>query len=460
MNTWKKMLVLFLALAMMVVAAACSRGNSATKETPGGAGGDAAVSDTVKVWTYPVHQAYEDELKQLIPEFMKQHPNIKVEFEVLSWAEGPKKFDVALNAGNPPDIYYGGLSGAYVNTGMVVPLDGYLTQEIKDDYEPGILEFGQIQGKQYMLPLTSGQWEWGGNKRILEEAGIDWKSIQQNGWSWTEFTELAKKMTKKLPDNSMQYGVVTDGTSLDFSQLITKNAGLVDLVDESGKFIWNDDRILDSLNFVDSLMKDGIMPKETGALTPQQRTQMFYDGKAAIISKAIPYYDTMIANRNKDIDAGKANGEKIEFILLPVPHHDKHPAKTYTTSEGYMMFQQKNGKDEQHLKNVFLVLDFLTGAQGGNSSNELCLPFTRKSQAKAFEDKGKATQHNWDAAVNFSQNPAPSVENKVGLDVSSKMKQFREQVQKPAFQALFAGEKTPQQIAEEFKAKGEQMFGG
>ena len=62
----------------------------------------------------------------------------------------------------------------------------------QNDYLPGTLELGQIQGKQYGLPLYQSLWAWGGNKKILEEAGIDWKAIQEKGWTWTEFKAVPR----------------------------------------------------------------------------------------------------------------------------------------------------------------------------------------------------------------------------------------------------------------------------
>lgn len=356
-------------------------GSSATENDP-----DA--NDTVTVWTYPVHGTYEDELKDLIADFNKEHPNITVKTEVLSWAEGPKKFDVALNAGNPPDLYFHSVDGTYVNTGLALELDSYLTPEIKDDYLPGTLELGQIQGKQYGLPLYQFQWAWGGNKRILEEAGIDWQSIQANGWTWTEFKEAAAKLTKTLDGGKAQYALVTDGTSLDFIEMLTRNNGMIDVLDKDGVFQWNDGRILDTLGFVKELMDQGYMPKETAAIAPAKRTDMFYAGEAAIISKAIPYYDVMIQNRSKDIDAGNVQGEKIDFVLLPVPHNDDQPAQTTMGGEGYVAFRQKNDKGEQHAKNTFLVMEALSGAKAGNSANELALPFVRKSWHGPLQRQG------------------------------------------------------------------------
>ncbi|MBD2866229.1 MULTISPECIES: ABC transporter substrate-binding protein [Paenibacillus] len=457
-NKWLSIAMIFV---FVIVAAACGK-----KEEPApGAGGNTeqkqdTTPDTVKVWTYPVHGKYEDDIKVLISEFNKTYPHIKVEYEVLSWAEGPKKFDVALNAGNPPDLYFGGMNGQYVNTGLALPIDSYLTDEIKKDFLPGTLDTMKFGGKQYGLPLYQSLWGWGANKRILDEAGIDYKKIQDNGWTWEEFLSVSKKLNKTLPDGTQQYALVTDGTSLDFLDMVTRNAGLVDAVDEKGNFIWNDNKITDALKFINTLVKDGYMPKETVALAPAKRTEMFYAGQAAIISKAIPYYDVMIANRNKDIDAGKVKGEKIEYIQLPVPHSPAVSGYGVTTGggEGYIAFTQKGQTNEQHKKNTFLVLDSLTGALAGNSANELCLPFVRTSQAKAFEGKGLAKEVNFNVSKKMRETLAPQVALTIDVDKAAKLKQYREQVQKPNFQALLAGEKTPEAVAEDLKTKGQQML--
>lgn len=455
----KQWLAAGLSLVLVAGLAACGK----KTETPQ-AGVDTSKPDnspdTVKVWTYPVHGTYENDMKDLVADFNKDHPNIKVEYEVMSWAEGPKKFDVALNAGDPPDLYFSALSGQYVDTGLALPLDTYMTKDIKDDFLPGTLETMQLNGKQYGIPLYQSLWGWGANKRILTEAGIDYKKIQENGWSWSEFLDAAKKLNKKLPDGSQQYALVTDGTSLDFIDMLSRANGLVDSVDQKGNFIWNDAKIADTLKFIDTLRKDSIIPKETAAIAPAKRSDMFYAGQAAIISKAIPYYDIMIANRNKDIDAGKVKGEKIDYVQLPVPHGDsiKGYGSTLGNGEGYVMFRQKNDKGANHAKNTFLVMQALTGAKAGNSANELALPFVRTSQAKLFEGKSMAKPENQATAQKMRANTSPNVGLSISTEKSASLKQYREQVVKPLLQALYAGEKTPEAAADELKSKGQQML--
>lgn len=448
--------------SMLVFITACGGGGGTVQSpSPGGEngnGGDKPKEDTITVWTYPVHATYEDDLKEMIADFNKDYPHIKVEYEVLSWAEGPQKFDIALNSGNPPDIYWGSVHGQYINSGLAVPLDDYLTDDIKNDFIDGALDLGKVQGVQYVIPHYQSIWAWTGNKKLLEEAGVDWQKIQEEGWTWSEFNEIAPTLTKKLDNGRTQYGFVSDGTLLDLLDILSHNADLEDVVDRDGNFIWNDDRILDTLSFIDNMIKSGVSPKEMGALTPQARLDMYYAEEAAIISKGLPYYDVMVRNRNADIDAGKVTGEKIDFVLLPPPHKDDVPYKSTGGGEGYYMFKQKNDKGEEHRQNAFLVMEALSGAKGGVSANELCLPFLRKSQAEYFEGKANAQEYNQRAAEIMSQSPTLPVDLFIDLEVSGKIRQFKEQVVKPNYQALLAGEKTPQQAADEIKSKGEQTF--
>lgn len=460
----KKWLLLMMSL-MLMLTAACSGGSSggttAEGNTPGSEGGGEAApkQDTVVVWTYPVHGKYEEELKELVADLKEQYPHITVETEMLSWAEGPKKFDVALNAGNPPDLYFHAVDGTYVDTGLALDLTPYMTQDIKDDYLPGTLELGQIEGKQYGLPLYQSLWAWGGNKRILEEAGVDWKSIQDHGWTWSEFREIADTLTKKLPSGATQYALVTDGTSLDFIEMLTRNNNMPDVLDENGEFQWNDERILDTMTFIADLLETGHMPAETAAMTPAKRTDMFYAGEAAVISKAIPYYDVMLQNRAKDIDSGTIQGEKIDFVLLPVPHNDGAEPKTTMFGEGYIAFRQKKDKGEEHAKNTFLIMEGLSGAKAGNSANELVLPFVRKSQAEFYADKGLGTPETIAAAEKLAESRATPVTLSLNAEDSANQKKFKEQVVKPNIQALFSGEKSPEDIAKDFVDKGKQVLG-
>ena len=78
----RKGLVLAMVL-LMVWITACGNSGGAASNDPG-------ANDTVTVWTYPVHGTYEDELKDLIADFNKEHPNITVKRKCSPGLRDPK----------------------------------------------------------------------------------------------------------------------------------------------------------------------------------------------------------------------------------------------------------------------------------------------------------------------------------------------------------------------------------
>ncbi|MNC32290.1 hypothetical protein D3C75_806360 [compost metagenome] len=58
----------------------------------------------------------------------------------------------------------------------------------------------------------------------------------------------------------------------------------------------------------------------------------------------------------------------------------------------------------------------------------------------------------------MAENMAVPVTLKLDTAVAAQMKQFKEQVVTPNIQALYSGEKSPEDIAQEFISKGSQML--
>ncbi|MNL89530.1 hypothetical protein D3C87_2199050 [compost metagenome] len=59
----------------------------------------------------------------------------------------------------------------------------------------------------------------------------------------------------------------------------------------------------------------------------------------------------------------------------------------------------------------------------------------------------------------MAKNISAPVDLTIDVEKAAKVKQFYEQSVKSMMQALFAGDKTPEQAAEDFKNKGKQLLG-
>ena len=103
------------------------------------------------------------------------------------------------------------------------------TPDMVNDYDKIPLEYMKRADGLYGFPAYMEVHALGGNKEYLEQAGIDWKNVQQNGWTFDEFREAIKKGVVKEGDTTKRYGFVfaTAGvTGKDYLNILIKNAGM------------------------------------------------------------------------------------------------------------------------------------------------------------------------------------------------------------------------------------------
>lgn len=138
--------------------------------------------------------------KEIIADFEKEHPGIKVN---ATWngRESLTKLQPMLLAGNVPDITDHGadeLFGALVKEGLTQPLNDYLeagatgqAMKWKDTFLPGQLELYQKDGEFHTVPFwldTTGFYYSG---KLFADNGV------QPPTTWTEFLALAETLKGK-----------------------------------------------------------------------------------------------------------------------------------------------------------------------------------------------------------------------------------------------------------------------
>lgn len=408
-----------------------------------------AKKDVIKLWTYPVHKQYHQELPVLLEKFNALNPNIEVQYEILAWAEGPQKFEVALNAGDPPDVYWCKPDPKYVKTGLMVPLDAHISKEEREDYSEIGLSGFTVEGKLYGVPLYVFIYTLGGNRELLEEAGIDWRKIQRQGWTWDEFLATCHKLTKKLPDGRTQYGFVMPGYNSELWEMLMLNNNCPQIVLPDGKLGWTQEKTLEALKFIRRLMDEGVMPKEVSGMGAIKRWELFNSWDTAMFGRGIPYFEVMSLQRRKDIEDGKITGRPIDYVSLPFPYKAGAPPRTFGGVEGYSLFRQKKYQGDAHTANAAKLLKFLTGPEAGGGAVELAyLPVSKKGQ-ELF--KGQIAKLNPDN-VAFTERQLSLIywPTPIPLDLGAKESRIKSEVILPVFQALLAYEMTPQEAAEAF----------
>ena len=171
------------------------------------------VTITYMAWGNAQHLRVE---QQIIDEFEKQNPNIKVKLFAVPDSAYHQKQQIMLASRTAPDVMKVELHyfPALVRKGYFSPIDEFYkndpTFDINDYFEHPIDECS-YNGKLYGLNIAFGGQILYYNKDLFKEAGIpdpyqQWKAGK---WTWTEYLDAAKKLTKRDKNGrTLQYGTL------------------------------------------------------------------------------------------------------------------------------------------------------------------------------------------------------------------------------------------------------------
>jgi multiple sugar transport system substrate-binding protein len=478
MKKGSRALTLILAVIMIVsVLSACGGKNNNTppaagSESPSSSNGNSSSEkkDTITALLPPVSANYQARFTDMEKEFNQLYPNLTLKIEPASWEDMTQKLDTQVNAGSPPDIAWIGSTGVskYAALDVLLDLNTVLSDEVKADYDEVAMKYFQLGDAQYGLPAYLAIHSIGGNKQFLEEAGIDWKNVQQNGWTYDQFRDaISKGVVKNDKGETSRYGFVfaTAGvTSKDYLSIMAKSAGIPDYFDTSLKFTYTSKNFLGLLEGIRQMIDDGSMPKELSSIDAGKRWNMFLTGQTMITGKGLASFENSARLNNEKIKAndGSAVAGSIEadYIALPVPTFNGADYIPTAVVDGYIALRGKKAPSEEHIKNIGLAINFLSsGSIAANYSNELFLTPITKSAREAEvlevyprnEDNVKADQVMMSKAV-----PART---DIPTDLAAEALKIETEVIVPKLQALLANEITPQEMYDAVKAAAIKSFG-
>jgi multiple sugar transport system substrate-binding protein len=182
--------------AMALFLAGCATSTGGTKDSSAGKSeAEASKPVTIKVHTW--YNLENEKFDVVKSEFEKKYPLIKVEFVSAgdnNSTESVKKVDLAAASGEEMDVIMFSSSAQYVQRlalGMLEPLDDYLNKEAVNFDVEYVVDTKQNE-KYYGLPGKSLSFFVAINESHLKEAGLP----VPTDWTWDEYLEYAKKMTK------------------------------------------------------------------------------------------------------------------------------------------------------------------------------------------------------------------------------------------------------------------------
>jgi len=224
--------------------------------------------------------------------FNKTYPNIKINIEPIA---GDYKTQLLSQVASNtlPDISWvpDNWVSIFAEKNVLLNLDPYIQASKLDlsDFYDSMLKMGKKyhKGSQYMMPRDYNQVVVYYNKDLFDEAKL---AYPKDGWSWDEFVQTAKKLTKYKDGKIEQYGVNAMLYWPPVYQAIIQGFG-GKLLDDKGNSLLNSDNAKQALNAMNDLVKSGatfnpfnpppvdafLSEKAAMAFAPRPVMRSFYD---------------------------------------------------------------------------------------------------------------------------------------------------------------------------------------
>jgi multiple sugar transport system substrate-binding protein len=141
---------------------------------------------------------WEKALKEAMTIFEKQHPNIHVKMEVVSYAEKETKYTMEIEAGRGPDVFHLHAYSvkSFLEKGYAKDITSFIEKEgsgFTDPWYPQTLDIMRKEGKYFALPGDFMSMVLFYNSKLFEEAGLD---PAKSPKTWSAFLDDAKKLTR------------------------------------------------------------------------------------------------------------------------------------------------------------------------------------------------------------------------------------------------------------------------
>ncbi len=205
---WKSGLSLVM-MSTFLITTAC--GSPSSGSTPAAASSSTGAQTTassgpveIEFW-YGLGGKLGDNMKKVIDDFNASQKDVIVKGVVQAdYDETTQKLQAAIAAGQVPAAVLSS-NVEWAKKGYYAPMDQFISADPdfkKDDFVQTFLQQGQVDGKQYFLPMYGTTQVMYYRKDALKAAGIDPSSLT----TWEALSAAAAKMTKKSSGKTTFYG--------------------------------------------------------------------------------------------------------------------------------------------------------------------------------------------------------------------------------------------------------------
>jgi len=274
-----------------------------------------ATRTRLEVWAHAGQESERHTLLAQVERFNRRQDTIHVDLTFVPEGTYNAQIQAAAVAGDLPDLleFDGPFLYTYVWQGHLLPLEGLLSETVRQDLLPSIIEQGTYHGRLYSVGTFDSGLALYANRRLLEQIGARIPASPRQAWTAAEFSMLLAKLAQDDADGAvldLKLNYAGEWYTYAFSPFIQSAGG--DLIDR--KTYMRASGALNSAASVSALttLQSWIV---RGYVDPNIDDAAFVSGRVALALGGHWNYSAYAA----------ALGERL--VLLPLPDFG-HGAKT------------------------------------------------------------------------------------------------------------------------------------
>ncbi|MFI6899749.1 extracellular solute-binding protein [Nonomuraea sp. NPDC050394] len=282
-----------LGLATMLVLSSCGGGGGSGTPAEGGNTASAGGAVTLKMVAADygdgpgAANSGDNFWKEVVGEFEKANPNIKVQVTVINWNDIDKQVATMVQNGQAPDILQTGDYSGFVRDGLLHKVEEIVSPNVQQDLLAKFAEFGKVDGAAYGLPFVSSARALFYNKELFEKAGI-----AEPPKTWDELKAAAEKLKKSGVSQPFGLPLGQEEAQAEAYLWMLGNGG--GYKDAAGKWAINSPANVETFTYVKGLVDAGLTSPNPGTKDRKTVWEDFAAGKVGMANggpMSIPIFD-------------------------------------------------------------------------------------------------------------------------------------------------------------------------
>lgn len=283
--------------------------------------------------------------------FMAEHPEIAIEIWHEPWADYFTKIQTLWASGDSaeiPDIAFLSPVINYAADGVLEPLDPFIEEFDfdREDFWPGLLDFGTYDGQVYGFPRDSGLEVLYYNPEIFDEVGVEYPT---EDWTWDDLLAAAEQLTVVASNGRVsRYALGMEAGK--YQLWVGQNGGsILDDMANPSRCALTDPEAVEALQFFSDMMANNYAMPDANLSQAGGDAAVFQSGQVAMI----------IQNASR-VSAFNLADVNYDVAVVPIPEGGQRSASA--AGAAWTMSAFSDDKDA-----AWTFLSWLQSTNGGQA---------------------------------------------------------------------------------------------